>query len=94
MNPIIINMWKLIDEFQISLKIINDLFDGIETDLKEKQYLIIKRTYQFTSYRVAGTVGLMMAKILNVKNKRCFKISNKPWYCYAINKHQQGCSRR
>ena len=36
MNPIIINMWKLIDEFQISLKIINDLFDGIETDIKEK----------------------------------------------------------
>ena len=73
MNPIIINMWKLIDEFQISLKIINDLFDGIETDLKEKVVFNNKKDLLVYSYRVAGTVGLMMAKILNVKNKDALK---------------------
>lgn len=45
MNPIIKNMWELIDEFKISLKIINDLFDGIETDLNEKVVLNNKKTY-------------------------------------------------
>ena len=35
-NPIIKNMWDLIDEFNISLKIIQDLFDGIKSDIKEK----------------------------------------------------------
>lgn len=73
MNPIIIKMWKLIDEFQISLKIINDLFDGIETDLKEKVVFNNKKDLLVYSYRVAGTVGLMMAKILNVKNKDALK---------------------
>ena len=73
MNPIIINMWKLIDEFQISLKIINDLFDGIETDLKEKVVFNNKKDLLVYSYRVTGTVGLMMAKILNVKNKAALK---------------------
>ena len=73
MNLIIVNMWKLIDEFQISLKIINDLFDGIETDLKEKVVFNNKKDLLVYSYRVAGTVGLMMAKILNVKNKDALK---------------------
>ena len=73
MNPIIKNMWELIDEFKISLKIINDLFDGIETDLNEKVVLNNKKDLLIYSYRVAGTVGLMMAKILKVKNKDALK---------------------
>ena len=73
MNPIIKNMWELIDEFKISLKIINDLFDGIETDLSEKVVLNNKKDLLIYSYRVAGTVGLMMAKILKVKNKDALK---------------------
>jgi phytoene synthase len=73
MNPIIKNMWQLIDEFKISLKIINDLFDGIETDLNEKVVLNNKKDLLIYSYRVAGTVGLMMAKILKVKNKDALK---------------------
>ena len=35
-DPIIKNMWTLIKEHGISTKIINDLFDGIESDLKSK----------------------------------------------------------
>ena len=62
-------MWDLIDEFSISLKIIEDLFDGIETDLKEKVQLRNKKELLVYSYRVAGTVGLMMAKLFNVNSK-------------------------
>lgn len=68
-NPIIKNMWNLIDDFGISIKIIDDLFNGIESDLKERVQLNSKKDLLIYSYGVAGTVGLMMAKILNVKNK-------------------------
>jgi len=72
-NPIIKNMWSLIDDFQISEEIVNDLFDGAESDLKEKVQLNSKKDLLIYSYRVAGTVGLMMAKILNVKNQNALK---------------------
>ena len=63
-------MWELIDEFSISTKIIDDLFDGIETDLEEKVRLNSRKDLLIYSYRVAGTVGLMMAKILKVNSER------------------------
>ena len=72
-DPIIKNMWSLIKEYGISTKIINDLFDGVETDLKHKVQIISKKELFIYSYRVAGTVGLMMAKILNVKDKNSLK---------------------
>ena len=34
-DPIIQNMWNIINEFNISLEIIYDLFDGIESDIKQ-----------------------------------------------------------
>ena len=34
-DPVIQNMWDIINEFNISLKIIYDLFDGIESDIKQ-----------------------------------------------------------
>jgi 15-cis-phytoene synthase len=72
-NPIIKNMWELINEFNISLKIIDDLFDGIKSDIKEKVKLSSKKDLLIYSYRVAGTVGLLMAKILKVKKKSSLK---------------------
>ena len=63
-------MWKLVDEFSISTKIIEDLFDGVETDLEEKVKLNSRKDLLIYSYRVAGTVGLMMAKILRVNSER------------------------
>ena len=72
-NPIIKNMWELINDFEISTKIINDLFDGVESDLKDKVQLNSKKDLLIYSYRVAGSVGLMMAKILNVKNQKALK---------------------
>jgi len=70
---IIKNMWDLIKNFNISQKIIDDLFDGVETDLRERVQLISKKDLLIYSYRVAGTVGLMMAKILNVKDHNALK---------------------
>ena len=72
-NSIIKEMWYLVDNFEISTNIVNDLFDGIESDLKERVELNSKKDLLIYSYRVAGTVGLMMAKILNVKNKNALK---------------------
>jgi len=72
-NSTIKEMWALIDCFEISTKIINDLFDGVESDLKERVQIDSKKDLLIYSYRVAGTVGLMMAKILNVKNQNALK---------------------
>ena len=68
-NLIIKNMWDLMTDHKISIKIIEDFFTGIESDLNEKIQLNSKKDLLIYSYRVAGTVGLMMAKILNVKGK-------------------------
>ena len=72
-DPIIKNMWSLIKEYGISTKIVNDLFDGVESDLKNKVEINSKKELFIYSYRVAGTVGLMMAKILNVNDKNSLK---------------------
>ena len=72
-NLIIKNMWDLIDEFEISEKIIEDLLDGIRSDIKDKVILNSKKDLLVYSYRVAGTVGLMMAKILKVNKKSSLK---------------------
>ena len=72
-NHIIRNMWSLVDEFNISLKIIHDLFDGIRSDIKDRVKFNSKKDLLVYSYRVAGTVGLMMAKILNVHKEQSLK---------------------
>ena len=72
-NLIVKNMWDLIDEFKISVKIIEDLLDGIRSDIKEKVILNSKKDLLIYSYKVAGTVGLMMAKILKVDKKSSLK---------------------
>ena len=72
-NLIIKNMWTLMEENKISIKIVEDLFDGIESDLNEVVKFNKKKELLIYSYRVAGTVGLMMAKILGVQNKNSMK---------------------
>ena len=42
-DPVIKNMWDLINEFNISTKIIDDLFDGINSDIKENLKLNSKK---------------------------------------------------
>ena len=72
-DPIIKNIWDLISEYNISITIIHDLFDGINSDIKEQVKLITEKELLIYSYRVAGTVGLMMAKILKVNKKNSLK---------------------
>ena len=72
-DPVIKNMWGLINEFNISTKIVDDLFEGINSDIKENVKLNSKKELLIYSYRVAGTVGLMMAKILNVHKEQSLK---------------------
>ena len=69
-NQIIRNIHELMDDFEISKEIIYDLFDGVESDLKKEVKINSKKELFIYSYRVAGTIGLMMAKILDVKKKK------------------------
>ncbi len=68
-DSVIKNMWDLMSESNISKKIVDDLFDGVESDLKKEVRIKTEKELLIYSYRVAGTVGLMMAKILGVKKK-------------------------
>ena len=68
-NTITKDMWKLFEKENISRKIVEDLFDGLESDLPKKIKIKTKKDLLIYCYRVAGTVGLMMAKVLKVKDK-------------------------
>ncbi len=68
-DSVIKNMCDLMSESNISKKIVNDLFDGVKSDLKKEVRIKTEKELLVYSYRVAGTVGLMMAKILGVKKK-------------------------
>ena len=72
-DPIIKNMWQLIKEFNIPLKVVHDLLDGIYSDIQKNIKLNNKKDLLLYSYRVAGTVGLMMAKILKVNKRSSLK---------------------
>ena len=72
-DPVVKNMWQLIKEFNIPLKVVQDLLDGINSDIQKNIKLNKKKDLLLYSYRVAGTVGLMMAKILRVNKKNSLK---------------------
>ena len=68
-DSVIKNMWDLMNEKNISKKIVDDLFDGVNSDLKKEVRIKTEKELLIYSYRVAGTVGLMMAKVFGVKKK-------------------------
>ncbi len=70
---IVDDMSVLADNNKINRIIINDLIEGVESDLKRKIKFSSVKDLLIYSYRVAGTVGLMMAKILNVSETRALK---------------------
>tara|TARA_Y100000996_G_scaffold225496_1_gene177363 strand:- start:682 stop:1527 length:846 start_codon:yes stop_codon:yes gene_type:complete len=72
-NSIIKEMWSIIDSEKISKQVVMDLFDGVQTDLEDKVQINSKKELLIYSYRVAGTVGLMMSKILKVNNREALK---------------------
>ena len=72
-NNIIKNIHVLLEEEGISHQIVDDLFDGVESDLKIEVNYNNKKDLLIYSYQVAGTVGLMMAKILKVKDQQSLR---------------------
>ena len=72
-NNIIKNIHNLLEKENISHKIIDDLFDGVEADLRNTVNLNTRKELLIYSYQVAGTVGLMMAKILKVKDQQSLR---------------------
>ena len=71
---IIVNdMIILADNNNIKPIIVDDLIEGVESDLKPRVYFRSVKDLLVYSYRVAGTVGLMMAKILSVSDTRSLK---------------------
>ena len=72
-GSIVNNMITIADNNNIKKIILDDLIEGVSSDLKSKVYLRSVKDLLIYSYRVAGTVGLMMAKILNVNDTRSLK---------------------
>ena len=70
---IVNDMLILTENKNIKKIILDDLIDGIESDLKKEVNFTTVKELLIYSYRVAGTVGLMMAKILSVKDSRALK---------------------
>ena len=53
--------------------ILDDLVDGVASDLRKRIHIRSVKDLLVYSYRVAGTVGLMMSKILMVNDRRALK---------------------
>ena len=53
--------------------ILEDLVDGVASDLKKRIHIRSVKDLLVYCYRVAGTVGLMMSKILMVNDRRALK---------------------
>ena len=73
-NEIIIhNLITLVEQNKIKKIILEDLIDGVAMDLKKKVHIRSVKDLLVYSYRVAGTVGLMMSRILDVNDRRALK---------------------
>jgi len=73
-NQIIVNeVINLAANNSIKKIIFQDLIDGVGSDLKKRIHIRSVKDLLIYSYRVAGTVGLIMSKILNVNDRRAFK---------------------
>ena len=72
-GSILNDMIIIADNNNIKRIILDDLIEGVGSDLKPKVYLSSVKDLLVYSYKVAGTVGLMMAKILNVNDTRSLR---------------------
>ena len=72
-DKIIHNVVTLAKNNNIKKIILDDLVDGIASDLKKRIHIRSVKDLLIYSYRVAGTVGLMMSKILMVNDRRALK---------------------
>jgi phytoene synthase len=69
-------------KYQIDKNWILDLILGIEMDLVKKRYQTFKQLDLYC-YRVAGTIGLIMTKIVGYKDEKAF------WYAEKMGKSLQ-----
>ena len=67
------NLISIAKNYNIKKIILKDLIDGVASDLKHKVYMRSVKDLLIYSYKVAGTVGLMMSKILSVNDSRALK---------------------
>ena len=67
------NLVSLAKNYNIKKIILEDLINGVASDLKHKVYMRSVKDLLIYSYKVAGTVGLMMSRILNVTDSRALK---------------------
>ncbi len=72
-ETIILDIINIAENYKIKKIIIEDLIDGVASDLKKRVHIRSVKDLLIYSYRVAGTVGLMMAKILKVNDRRALK---------------------
>ena len=72
-DKIIHNVVTLAKNNNIKKIILDDLVDGVASDLKKRIHIRSVKDLLIYSYRVAGTVGLMMSKILMVNDRRALK---------------------
>ena len=72
-EKIVHNVITLAKNYNIKKIILEDLVDGVASDLKKNVHINSVKELLVYSYRVAGTVGLMMSKILMVNDRRAFK---------------------
>ena len=72
-EKIIYDVITLAKNNNIKKVILEDLIDGVASDLRKRIHIRSVKDLLVYSYRVAGTVGLMMSKILMVNDKRALK---------------------
>ena len=72
-EKIVHDVITLTKNYNIKRVILEDLVDGVASDLKKRIHMNSVKELLVYSYRVAGTVGLMMSKILMVNDRRALK---------------------
>ena len=68
-NPIICDGLLLIDECKINPQFLSELIDGVASDLHRVAIADMDELLRYC-YQVAGTVGLMMCSVLDVKDPK------------------------
>ena len=71
-NPIITKFIYLQRKYKIENKVAFQLIEGIKTDLKETVDIKDNKELILYCYSVAGTVGYMFCKIVNVNDKKLY----------------------
>ena len=92
-NQIIHNFINLMSKYEIDHRIPNALIDGILSDLSKVNIKDYNQLFCY-SYKVAGTVGLMMCDIMGVKENSLKIQCYLSWNSNATNQYFQRCQRR